>query len=76
MPLRITRTAADFELRNARVVKAKEDYPCDLHDCPNQKVIRGFVDAPAIKAGDYYALTSTKLRICATHINPEDVEDV
>ncbi len=75
MPLTIKRTCEAFELRGARVVQAKDDYPCDLHDCPNQKVVRGIVDAPAIKRGDYYALTSTKLRICAAHIPPEDVTD-
>lgn len=75
MPLSIKRTCESYELRGARVVQAKADYPCDLHDCPNQTVIQGSVDDPAIKRGDWYALTSTKLRICAAHLNPEDVTD-
>lgn len=75
MPLTIKRTCETLELRGARVLRATSEYPCDVHTCPNQQVIRGVVDAPAIKVGDYYALTSTKLKICAAHLDPEDVTD-
>lgn len=75
MPLTIKRTCETMELRGADIHRASQDYPCDVYQCPNQQVVRGIVQSPAIKKGDYYALTSTKLKICASHIPPEDVTD-
>lgn len=62
-----------MELRGAKMHRASEDYPCDVYQCPNQQVVRGNVQNPAIKRGDTYALTSTKLRFCQAHYDNEDV---
>jgi hypothetical protein len=70
---RIRKDCETLELRGAKIHKATTEYPCDVYQCPNQQVVRGNVQNPAIKMGDTYALTSTKLRFCAAHYLPEEI---
>ena len=61
-----------FELRGARVRKARRGYPCDIHGCPhNDNTGTGVA---AIERGHPYAYISTGIKVCLAHFNyAEDV---
>lgn len=59
---RIREDHPDFELKRAKVYKARKRRPCDVYDC------RRYVEQ-----GENYALISTGIARCSDHFLPTDV---
>lgn len=65
---RIKQDVDDYEMRRAKVQRARKNYPCDDPACASHHVY--------IIRGDIYAFVSTGQRYCSFHFAPTDVEEV